>query len=70
MLQYTLASGGPVTLSIYNISGQIVEIISQGVQETGEHVVRWDASAYSSGIYFARLQMGASSQSIRMTLIK
>jgi hypothetical protein len=47
-----------VTLKVFNILGVEVATIFNGVQESGKHVVTFDASQFSSGVYFYRLQAG------------
>lgn len=38
--------------------------------EAGEHTITWDASNYSSGIYFCRLVAGDRILAKRMTLLE
>jgi hypothetical protein len=60
-------SGGEVELSIYNINGQKVW---NGDAWGKEGNVIWDASGYSSGVYFARVVGGEASKSIKFILLK
>jgi hypothetical protein len=69
-ISYSLSRSGPVTLSIYNIIGQKVAILLDGFQPTGQHQALWDASAFSSGIYFARLESKRQSENIKLILLK
>ncbi|KAA3616357.1 MAG: T9SS C-terminal target domain-containing protein [Calditrichaeota bacterium] len=59
-----------VTLAIYNIRGQLVEKLLQESLPAGEHVVRWDASKFSSGKYMAIFQADDFKQSQILTLLK
>ncbi|MCH7761313.1 DUF1028 domain-containing protein [candidate division TA06 bacterium] len=45
-----------VSLTIYNITGRLVETLVDLVQEPGVYQVQWKAKDQSSGIYFYRLQ--------------
>lgn len=45
-----------VTLSIYNILGQQVARIVDGLLTAGYHFVNWDASNFSSGVYIYRIE--------------
>jgi hypothetical protein len=47
-----------------------VASLDEGTQQAGEHSITWDAEGYPSGIYFARLENGEHSQSIKMVLLK
>ncbi|MCP4583470.1 MAG: T9SS type A sorting domain-containing protein, partial [candidate division Zixibacteria bacterium] len=67
---YSLSSSSDVKLEIYNLLGENVTTLINSVQETGEHSITWDASEYSSGIYFYRLTTGDKSYTKRMVLLK
>jgi hypothetical protein len=69
-ISYTLPERGPVTLSIYNLLGQKVATLFEGVQEAGEHKVVWDAAGAPSGVYFYRLAADEYVETRRMVLIR
>ena len=54
-INYSLSKPGPVSLTVYNVNGQRVATLVEGVQEAGEHEVVWEAPNLPSGIYFYRL---------------
>ena len=56
---------------IYNINGEVIENIHQQINTTGEQSFDWDASSYSSGIYFVKMVAdGYPSRVKKITLIK
>lgn len=55
-IKFTLPSEGNIKLSIYNSIGQLVETIVDKQIEAGYHEVEFNASNYTSGIYFYRLE--------------
>ncbi len=69
-IPFDLAVSGDVSLKIYNVTGQLVETLADGYLQAGEHGVTWDASTYSSGIYFYKLTTGDFTQTRKMNLIK
>ncbi|MBD3169802.1 MAG: T9SS type A sorting domain-containing protein [candidate division Zixibacteria bacterium] len=69
-ISYGLPAASDVNLSIYNIMGQKVETLVDGHQTAGYKTVRWDASEYSSGIYFYKVVAGDQVINKRMTLLK
>jgi hypothetical protein len=68
--RYSLSGPGEINISIYNVLGQKVATIFDGTQDGGEHSVTWDASAFPSGVYFARLEAGGQTETIKMLLLK
>ncbi len=69
-LQYNLLQSSGVTIEIYNIVGQWVGTLFQGTQQAGEHNISWNASDFPSGVYFARLEVGERTESVKMVLLK
>lgn len=63
-------SGLKASLHIYNIKGECVATLLNAVIDAGEHSVIWDASAYSSGIYFVRLRYGQNSTYKKLMLVR
>lgn len=63
-----------VTLAIYNIRGQIINTIHQGMLEPGQYQIAWDGSAAAginvpSGEYFGVLHVGKDSKKLIKMLI-
>ncbi|HEX7069415.1 MAG TPA: T9SS type A sorting domain-containing protein, partial [Rhodothermales bacterium] len=59
-----------VTLSVFDVTGRLVDTLVDGWQPDGSRVVDWSASALPSGVYFARLTAGNQVQNIRMVLLR
>jgi len=58
------------TLRIHDLRGALVEELDLGLRGAGRHEVVWDASRFSSGVYFTTLQAGESSQTRKVVLMK
>ena len=69
-IEYSLSQPGDVVLSVYNIRGQKVETIIDGLRGAGKHSVTWNAGDIPSGIYFVRLQSQYQSKSMKLLLLK
>ena len=55
-VQYALPTSSDLTLSVYDIRGRLMTYLARGLVSSGYYEEVWDASQYSSGIYFIRLQ--------------
>jgi len=69
-IEYQMPFDSKVKLEIFNLRGQKVATLVDGNIPAGNHQVSWDASQYSSGIYFYRLVVGEKTFAQRMTLLK
>jgi VCBS repeat protein/SdrD B-like protein/Big-like domain-containing protein len=56
-IQYRLAAGGRVTLTVHNLLGQEVARLVDSDHPAGYYTARWDASGMPSGVYYARLSV-------------
>ncbi|MCP4634586.1 MAG: T9SS type A sorting domain-containing protein [candidate division Zixibacteria bacterium] len=69
-ISFDLAQAGNVVLGVYNLSGQKIETLVDKEMQAGQHHIDWDASTYSSGIYFYKLTTYNKTFTKRMTLLK
>lgn len=58
------------SLDIYDVNGRLVETILDGPIVSGNHEIQWNASNYSSGIYFAKLIVGNNVNTQKLVLVK
>ncbi|MDD4052884.1 MAG: T9SS type A sorting domain-containing protein [candidate division Zixibacteria bacterium] len=73
--RYFLPEARKVTLEVYNVLGQKVVVLTDGLQTAGEHVVNWDSrdghgDAVASGIYFARFTAGDFTATKKLEVLK
>jgi hypothetical protein len=69
-IEFWLPRNDRVTLAVYDVHGQEVEKLVDGMQATGRHTVSWDASGKASGVYFYRIEAGDWAATRRMILVK
>jgi hypothetical protein len=69
-ITYTLAEPGNVTLKVYDICGRLVLTLLEGYEDAGPHLVTWEATNVSSGVYFYKLTCGDYSATKKMNLLK
>jgi uncharacterized delta-60 repeat protein len=70
-IEFTIAKDGIASLRIYDILGREVTILVNGQLRAGVlHRVKFDASRFTSGIYFYRLVSGGQMQVKKLILMK
>ena len=73
LIRYTIPGNRkktPVQLAIYDITGQLVEILVDVRQEPGVYRIHWDRKNLASGIYFYRLQLGEFTDTKKLILLR
>jgi len=69
-ISFTLSADEKVKLSIYDVRGNEVDIIFLNNLNAGEHTFNWDASEFSSGIYYIQLTSASHSSMMKGLLMK
>jgi len=74
-ISFALPSDSKVSLNIYNIMGQKVKTLVDGITKAGTHTVTWDGTneqgeSVASGIYFYKLSDGDKVITKKMSLLK
>ena len=69
-IAYSLPKDSQVTLSIYNVSGQIGHVLKDEHQPAGNYTATWDANGVPSGLYFCTLKSGDFVQTKEMLFLK
>ena len=75
VIRFALPTRGQVTLILYNLAGQKVATLVQGVREVGAYTLSWDGrddqgKDLASGVYLCRLQAGAQIQTRKLVLVR
>ena len=69
-IEYGISKPGPVTISVYNINGQLITTLAKDFHDAGMYSTVWDASALSGGLYICMIVSGEYTQSRKMLLLK
>ncbi|MEW6411959.1 MAG: S8 family serine peptidase [Candidatus Zixiibacteriota bacterium] len=67
---FSLPENSRVKLEVFNIRGQRVTTLADGMYTAGQHSVTWDASSVASGVYFYRLETDNFVDQKKMLLLK
>ena len=66
----TVGVAGNVSVMVYNVNGQVVDIIHDGSMDAGVYNMNWNASNLSSGMYFIKANNAGMNVSQKIMLIK
>lgn len=74
-IEYTIPRANVVTIRIYDITGRIVRVFENGLQEAGDHRTLWDGrnnveQLVASGMYIYEIRFEGSVLARKMMLMK
>ena len=69
-IEFQIPFDSRVQIKVYNMLGEIVAILLDNQIEEGKHSVCWDASSFSSGIYFYTIIADSYVETKKMVLLK
>ena len=68
--QYSLTKRGNVRLSVYSLTGQLIETLVDMEQAPGNYTLTFDAKEYASGVYFYKLETPGFQNTKRLILMR
>jgi hypothetical protein len=73
-IQFALPTKGHVSLKIYNVAGQLVKTLQDGVMDAGSHEISWDGSNnlganVASGVYFYKINAGDNYENMKKMVL-
>ena len=69
-INFSVPRLSPITISIYNLKGELIEELINDIYEPGNYKVNFNAAGYASGIYFYRLKTGFENYTRKLMIIK
>ena len=69
-IKFSVPIAGKATLSVFNILGEKVVSLVDGIKEVGSYKINFDASELPSGTYLYQLRSGSFIETKKMILIK
>ncbi|MCH8069315.1 MAG: T9SS type A sorting domain-containing protein [Candidatus Marinimicrobia bacterium] len=75
VIRYDLPEDAIIKLSIYNVLGQKIRVLEDGIMSAGFHAAVWDGKdengkPLSSGEYIFSLKVGVNAHSMKMVLLR
>jgi len=69
-IKFSIPKNGFVTLKVFDIMGREISTLISREMGAGSYSFDWNASSYSSGIYFYKIEVNGFSETRKMMLVK
>jgi hypothetical protein len=69
-IRFNIPETGNTKLTVFNMMGETVANLVNGVVSAGGHTVSWNAANMPTGVYFYRLESGNFTQTRKLLLVK
>ena len=69
-ISYSLPHSSTVDCIVYDAAGELVSRLAVGTQAAGEHLLTWDASVLSPGVYFCKLAADGTTTTARLARVR
>lgn len=69
-IDFSLPVDGKVSIKVFDISGREVSVLFNGFKTKGSHSIEFNASDFSSGVYFYELKADGFTDTKKMLMIK
>ena len=70
IILYSLPSAAEISLKLFDISGQLVRVLDQGVKFAGKYSIQIDTRALAGGTYFVVLEMPEKRIAEKMVVVR
>jgi hypothetical protein len=67
-IEYSIGENVPVTISVYDVNGNLVKTLVEQEQQPGRYRVAIETSDLSQGLYLVRLQSGNNSSTMKLNV--
>ena len=69
-IEFSLPEANRVRIELYDLRGNLCEVLTEQSYEAGDHKIVWTPKLYSNGIYFCRMKAGTFSDTKRLVILK
>ena len=68
-LSFSLGQSEKISTKIYDLTGRLVQTLTDKIFEQGDHELQWDAAGVNAGIYMVRFNAGPYSEMKKIAVI-
>ncbi len=70
VIRYSIPQNGYISLKVFNLQGEEVATLSEGVRQAGTYSVTFDASGLANGVYLYQLKSNGFMETKKLLLLK
>jgi predicted outer membrane repeat protein len=70
LIEFGLPDAFEINIGIYDVSGRLIDILTDGRKEAGHHIVTWNAGSVATGMYMLQMETPSFSAVRKVVLIK
>ena len=70
IIKYSISKSSFISLKVYDVLGEEVITLFSGMQQAGDHIIKFNGDKYSSGVYLLKLQADGFTAVKKMVLLK
>ena len=65
-LDFSFPEGGPLSIGLFNINGQLLKTISNEIYEAGNHQIDLNTESLSGGVYWIKFESSKNVQTVKL----
>ena len=69
-ISLVLNANADLSVKVYNLTGQLVDVIAEGQMDKGSYSLTWDGTNVACGVYFVKTEVGSVVQNQKIMFIK
>lgn len=70
VIRFSVPEASMVTVSVFNMTGEIIDVITKEYYQSGSYNLNYNASGFASGVYLIKMEAGSFVSTKKITLVK
>ena len=70
VFSYEIPNEGKVQVSVHDVNGRMVDILTDGILKSGSHSIEWNGNSQPTGLYFIKVEYNQEIKTEKIMLVK
>ena len=70
VFSYEIPNEGKVHISVHDVNGRMVDILTDGILKSGSHSIEWNGNSQPTGLYFIKVEYNQEIKTEKIMLVK